>query len=339
MFGLLNGLPPQYYAPFRAAWISPLPLELLKSKGYRVSFRYTSDMKYDGLVDLYFSRTGDEILHYDDPIDDKQERRMFDDFRQALREADRSRPRFDYYVAFASHYPYLYPPRFEIFTPVAPPGLEKSALLKLSSNASSVRNRFHNAVRFVDEDLSLLFETLRRTGRLDDTIVVIAGDHGEEFWEKGQFGHTNGLTNEQVQTVFVVFFGQRVAPSKYEYSSHQDLMPTLFDFMEADLGNDWIFAGKSLLRHDEDQDFAVTSKGIIQKQKTKDYAIIGDGLKVLFTMAPDPVVRSVFTDDDLPVASPDAKRVERLMEKAGGSTELRLHGVGGPEGVVSALGD
>lgn len=50
---------------------------------------------------------------------------------------------------------------------------------------------FDSNVAFVDAHLGRLFEHLRATGRLDDTIVFIIADHGEAFMEHGAMDHSN----------------------------------------------------------------------------------------------------------------------------------------------------
>jgi arylsulfatase A-like enzyme len=50
---------------------------------------------------------------------------------------------------------------------------------------------FDSNVAYVDQHLGRMFEHLRATGRLDDTIVFIIADHGEAFMEHGAMDHSN----------------------------------------------------------------------------------------------------------------------------------------------------
>ncbi|SFG73260.1 Arylsulfatase A [Halopelagius inordinatus] len=43
---------------------------------------------------------------------------------------------------------------------------------------------YDTVLRSVDAELRRLFEALSARGDLDDTLVVVTGDHGEEFWER-----------------------------------------------------------------------------------------------------------------------------------------------------------
>jgi arylsulfatase A-like enzyme len=59
-------------------------------------------------------------------------------------------------------------------------------------------------VRFVDEQIARLFTGLESNGLLKRTIVILAGDHGEEFGEHGGSGHLT-LYGECTHVVFMVW--------------------------------------------------------------------------------------------------------------------------------------
>jgi arylsulfatase A-like enzyme len=54
---------------------------------------------------------------------------------------------------------------------------------------------YDGAIRFIDSQLELLLEELRRRGVLDGTVVVITADHGEGLGEGGGFEHGNLFTD------------------------------------------------------------------------------------------------------------------------------------------------
>ena len=55
----------------------------------------------------------------------------------------------------------------------------------------------------IDESLRLLDAALG----LDDALVILAGDHGETFWEHGDFGHGRQLYQERVRVPLIVLGG------------------------------------------------------------------------------------------------------------------------------------
>jgi lipoteichoic acid synthase len=72
-------------------------------------------------------------------------------------------------------------------------------------------NRYLNAVTYADELLGELIEALRRRGQLDDTLIVVVGDHGQGFYEHGQKGHNTVIWDEGLR-VPLVFHNPTLLP-------------------------------------------------------------------------------------------------------------------------------
>ena len=70
----------------------------------------------------------------------------------------------------------------------------------------------------------------KKTGALENSWIVITGDHAEEFNENrmGYWGHGSNFTRWQTQTPLLVMSpGQFVAKQEKKLSLHQDIVPTL----------------------------------------------------------------------------------------------------------------
>lgn len=55
--------------------------------------------------------------------------------------------------------------------------------------AGSEEERYLHELRYMDEQLGLVLETLRDTGLMDKTVIVFTADHGEELRDHGGTGH------------------------------------------------------------------------------------------------------------------------------------------------------
>ena len=81
---------------------------------------------------------------------------------------------------------------------------------------------------YVDAQLARVFAALDAAGVADETIVVVAGDHGEEFAESGRrVGHNNAYTRWQTQTAFVMRVPGAAPRRIARLTSHVDVAPTL----------------------------------------------------------------------------------------------------------------
>lgn len=64
--------------------------------------------------------------------------------------------------------------------------------------------RYDGELAFADEQLGRLRAGLERLGLWDDTLVIVAGDHGEEFWDHGGFEHGHSHHRELLRVPLIV---------------------------------------------------------------------------------------------------------------------------------------
>ena len=90
-------------------------------------------------------------------------------------------------------------------------------------------NRYRNAVHFVDEQLKKVFDDLQEKGLMDDTVVIITADHGEEFNDNGlnYWGHNGNFTTTQTHVPLVIHWPGKLPHQYNGMTSHYDLTPTL----------------------------------------------------------------------------------------------------------------
>lgn len=93
-------------------------------------------------------------------------------------------------------------------------------------------DRLYDAeLAYVDEQLGRLISTLEKSGALDNTVIVIVGDHGESLGEHGELSHSMTVYDATLRVPFLIaspggiVAGHRVA----EPVSLVDLAPTLLD--------------------------------------------------------------------------------------------------------------
>ncbi len=67
-----------------------------------------------------------------------------------------------------------------------------------------VARLYDAAIAYCDAQVNRLLETLERLGRLERTVVVIHSDHGEGFWEHGEFRHGRSFHAETVHVPLIV---------------------------------------------------------------------------------------------------------------------------------------
>ena len=102
--------------------------------------------------------------------------------------------------------------------------IDKSTFNK--GNEHTPKDRYLNAV---DESLFIinkLLLSLKNKGALDNTIVIITGDHGQSFGELGYYAHSSSTVNNQVKIPLKIAH-PNLKNSSIEQATLLDLIPTL----------------------------------------------------------------------------------------------------------------
>jgi membrane-anchored protein YejM (alkaline phosphatase superfamily) len=122
------------------------------------------------------------------------------------------------------HNPYEFPPEAEYTKDYIDPFV---ATKVSSADGPRIFNRAANCARHLDMCLEKVYNILEEKDLLKNTIVVIAGDHGEEFYERGYLGHSSSFVNEQTKTTLILYY-PGITPGEYTHlSSHLDIVPML----------------------------------------------------------------------------------------------------------------
>ena len=126
------------------------------------------------------------------------------------------------------HGPYQPPAEYESF--FRDEGPELAAPAGLAPTRSPVH--YDREIRYVDDELRRFVAGLEAAGQLDDTLLVVTSDHGEEFLEHGAIGH-GSTPYQEVLEVPLIFRGPGV-PARRRIDAPVglvDLMPTLLELL------------------------------------------------------------------------------------------------------------
>jgi arylsulfatase A-like enzyme len=71
---------------------------------------------------------------------------------------------------------------------------------------------YEGGVKYTDHLVGQVIDEWRKRNRLDDTIVVILGDHGEMMGEHGAFGHVTSLYQPDLHVPYTIRYPKRIQP-------------------------------------------------------------------------------------------------------------------------------
>lgn len=97
-----------------------------------------------------------------------------------------------------------------------------------------IENTYKNCVLKADLTAGRMLAGLEERSLLEETVVMVTGDHGEEFGENGFWGHTSNFSAEQVKVPFYLK-GPGIEPGEETRpTSHLDVSNSLLELLGVD---------------------------------------------------------------------------------------------------------
>jgi membrane-anchored protein YejM (alkaline phosphatase superfamily) len=238
VFPLFYGIHSTYWSAVRANNASihnPVLIDAFQENGYAFGIFAESHFERHKIKDAVFRGiTVQESLRGSTvPERDRDLTRRLLAFVKAQKQTGRSFFGFAFYKS--SHFPYDYPADAAVFQPVRELSVVRA---EGREEPTPVHNDYRNAVRYVDGLIGGLLDEMQLAGILDSTIVVITGDHGEEFNDTGNdtWGHTGNFTQFQTRVPLIVHAPGKSHRQIAAVTSHVDIAPTL---LQEALGCGW----------------------------------------------------------------------------------------------------
>ena len=227
VFGLMYGLDATYWDDMLQERRGPVLVDQLLAEGYRIGAWGSAPLNHPEFDETVFAAIRSQlILQLPGGSAWQRDREMTRRF-EAFLDQGSSAPFFSF-LFYDSTHEYDYDPAVAPFQPVvqgqwfaAPPD---------QRDPGPIRNRMMNAVHYADLLVGQALAKLKAAGKMDSTIIVVTGDHGEEFNDSGlnYWGHASGgMTRWQVQTPFIVHWPGHAPREFTHWTSHVDLVPTL----------------------------------------------------------------------------------------------------------------
>ena len=162
-----------------------------------------------------------------------------------------------------------------------------------------IKNRYLNASRHVDQQVGRVIEHLKQKKLLDNTVIIVLGDHGEEFMEISRWGHSAEFNRFQTSTPAVIWVPGSKPRVVQGITSHLDIPATLMPLLGVRNPPSDYSQGMNLLDPAYRRDYAVAADW-------NRLAYLGENFKVAFPInATGGAKRDEVTDgNDNAVADP-----------------------------------
>ncbi len=155
---------------------------------------------------------------------------------------NKTKPFFAYLHFMDVHLPYEAPREFNrIFEPETIdsvlndiPGAYEVRILNEVGLSPQDKQHFINMydaeIRYFDHYFGQIIDNLKKLDILEDTIIVLTADHGEEFWDHNGCEHGHTLYNELIHIPLIIKYSSKLQSKRIKtHVKLQDLTPTLLN--------------------------------------------------------------------------------------------------------------
>ncbi|MCA9891600.1 MAG: sulfatase [Anaerolineae bacterium] len=121
------------------------------------------------------------------------------------------------------------------------------------SDKDYVIAQYDGAIAYMDAAIQTIFEALDAHGIMDETIVVVNGDHGETLYDHECWFDHHGMFDNVLYVPLIIRYPSKLPQGKRVtgFNQHKDLLPTILELAEIapesiDYPSDLRFDGRSL---------------------------------------------------------------------------------------------
>lgn len=291
VFSMFYGLYSPYWFPMLDNRRSPVLMDVMQEENYQFGLYTSQRFTFPAFDKTVFAKMNPADLHERQGGADpwKRDEVNISEMLDFIDKRDTNRPFMTYMFFEATHANYDFPPE----SAIAKPYLEDLNYLTadFKGQISEIKNRYINAANSVDMQIGRVIDHLREKRLLDNTIVIVLGDHGEEFMERGRWGHSAEFNRFQTSTPAVVYVPGQKPRVITGITSHLDIPATLMPLLGVRNPASDYSLGKNLLDPAFHRDYAVAGDW-------NRVAYLGEDFKIAFPVNTAGAVKSEATDGD-----------------------------------------
>jgi hypothetical protein len=257
--------------------------DVLHSQGYKVNFIMSGQhTSYADLGKLY-GPSVDFVFDGNDTHEffSTDDRLLFEGLSKVpSQNRANPQPAFFYFHLMSAHSTGIRLPRYSVFQP---------AFARLWGNIFGTNstemslNTYDNGILMADATIEQLMTELQRKGYLQNSLLMILGDHGDAFGEHGCWHHSNGNPLfEQVLRIPLLIVDSPDAPYRNLTNATQlDIAPTILERLSLPVPRSW--QGRSLQQPDETRVtfhydmMSDTGQAVVSREDGKEWKLLHSG--------------------------------------------------------------
>lgn len=228
VFSLMYGIPGTYWPAMLAEQHGPVLIEQLVHDNYRMGIFGSAKLTSPEFDRTVFAPVKNLRTQSQGATPSARDQNITDEFRAFLDQPGSESQPFFGFLFYDSPHGYDFPANYPLpFTP----SWEQVNYLALNNDSDPVpfANRYKNSVHYTDSLVGQVLDKFCAQNVLDKTILVVTGDHGQEFNDNklNYWGHNSNFSRYQTQVPMLIRWPGQGAQRYVHRTSHFDVVPTL----------------------------------------------------------------------------------------------------------------
>lgn len=227
IFTLFYGIPATYFESFTGIEKSPVFIDELQKQNYEIGIFSSSTIENPPFNRNVFAKIKNPRLFSKGETPAERDLDITKDWLNFTKKRNSTKQSFSFLFYDAAHgfdYPKSYKAPFK-------PSLDEVDFLALdeSYDTKPLINRYKNSLHFIDNEVGKVIEHLKNKNALENTIIVITGDHSQEFNDnkKGYWQHGGNFSKYQIQVPMLIYDASKPPKNYNHLTLHYDIVPSI----------------------------------------------------------------------------------------------------------------
>jgi membrane-anchored protein YejM (alkaline phosphatase superfamily) len=235
IFSLIYGLNATYWFSFLNSNQKPVLFDILQKRAYDISIFSSTDTNWPEFRKTCYVNIQNKITDKFEGAPWKKDEQSTSCFIENISDTHIQKKYFSF-IFLDSPHGYSYPPDANTYN-AANGEVNYLAITKESEELQTVEKRYKNAVHYNDKLFGKMISSLKKNKLYDNALIIYTSDHGQEFFEQGNFGHNTAFSKPQIHIPLLIKLPKSLqgivdtSQINNSLTSHQDIVPTLLTLL------------------------------------------------------------------------------------------------------------
>ena len=228
IFSLFTGIPGSYWTKALSSSTPSVLITALQKEDYGIGIFAGAPLNLPEFHTTIFSSVDNLRVWPRGEGANQSDQFAIEDFENWVKKLPKGKPFFSFIFLDSVHaYDFPKTPEHEYFVPY----WKNINHMKLNNDFDPTEylNTYKNSVRFADTMIQQVIDFLKKENLLDNTILVISSDHGDEFNDNklNYWSHGGNFTDPQIKVPLVIHWPGKPKGTFDYLTTLMDLVPTI----------------------------------------------------------------------------------------------------------------